>query len=78
MQSDAPGCAGALARMEGKDSGVGGVIVYFPCEDCAVTAARAERNGARIQKQKSPIGQYGFISLVVDTEGNMIGLHSMK
>jgi predicted enzyme related to lactoylglutathione lyase len=78
MHSDAPGCAGALVRMEGKDSGVGGVIVYFPCEDCAVTAARSEKNGARIQKQKSSIGQHGFISLVVDTEGNMIGLHSMK
>ncbi len=24
------------------------------------------------------IGEYGFISLVHDTEGNMIGLHSMK
>jgi len=24
------------------------------------------------------IGQYGFIVLVTDTEGNMIGLHSME
>jgi len=24
------------------------------------------------------IGEYGFISLIVDTEGNMIGLHSMQ
>jgi uncharacterized protein len=23
------------------------------------------------------IGEYGFIALVVDTEGNMIGLHSL-
>lgn len=78
MGHDAPGCTGALVKMEGKDSGVGGVIIYFPCDDCAVLAARAEKNGGRIQKQKSPIGEHGFISLVVDTEGNMIGLHSMK
>jgi len=24
------------------------------------------------------IGQYGFIALAVDTEGNMFGLHSME
>jgi hypothetical protein len=78
MQPDAPGCPGALVKMEGKDSGVGGVIIYFPCADCAATATLAEKNGGRIQKKKSPIGEHGFISLVVDTEGNMIGLHSMK
>ena len=78
MQQDAPGCPGALVKMEGKDSGVGGVIIYFPCEDCAALAEHAARNGARIQKPKTAIGQYGFISLIVDTEGNMIGLHSMK
>ena len=78
MAHEAPGCAGALVKMEGKDSGVGGVIIYFPGDDCATVAARAEENGGRIQKKKSPIGEHGFISLVVDTEGNMIGLHSMK
>jgi predicted enzyme related to lactoylglutathione lyase len=29
-------------------------------------------------KDKFSIGQYGFIALVTDTEGNVIGLHSMK
>lgn len=78
MNHDAPGCTGALVKMEGKDSGVGGVIIYFPGEDCGAMAARAEQNGGRIQKPKSPIGEHGFIALVLDTEGNMIGLHSMK
>jgi predicted enzyme related to lactoylglutathione lyase len=41
-------------------------------------ASRAVQNGGRMQKEKMSIGQYGFISLVYDTEGNMIGLHSMK
>lgn len=27
---------------------------------------------------KFSIGQYGYIALATDTEGNMIGLHSMK
>ena len=52
--------------------------VYFSCGDCAVEVSRAVRNGGRVQKPKESIGQYGFIALVYDTEGNMIGLHSMK
>ncbi len=78
MSHEGGGCAGALVKMDGKDSGVGGSLVYFSCEDCAIEAARAVENGGRIQKEKSPIGQWGFIALVLDTEGNLIGLHSMK
>lgn len=33
--------------------------------------------GGQVVKGKSPIGEYGFTSLVGDTEGNMIGLHSL-
>ena len=29
-------------------------------------------------KEKMGIGQYGFISLCVDTEGNVFGLHSQR
>jgi uncharacterized protein len=78
MQPDNPGCTGALAKMPGKDSGAGGIIIYFSCSDCAVEASRAAENGGRVERPKMSIGQYGFIALINDTEGNMIGLHSMK
>ncbi|MDB6032698.1 MAG: Glyoxalase family protein [Verrucomicrobiales bacterium] len=78
MMPDKPGCPGALARMPGKDSGTGGTIIYFHTADCAVEAARAVAAGGRIQREKMSIGQHGFIVLAYDTEGNMIGLHSMK
>jgi hypothetical protein len=78
MDMDIPGCSGALVKMEGKDSGGGGIIIYFSCADCAVETARAVANGGRIQQDKFSIGDYGFCSLVYDTEGNMIGLHSMQ
>jgi len=55
-----------------------GTVVYFACEDCAVEEARVQRAGGHVIRPKMSIGQYGAISLVVDTEGNMIGLHSMK
>ncbi len=78
MQKDAPGATGALVKMEGKDSGGGGTLIYFSCADCSAEAARAAASGGRIFREKFPIGQYGFIALVYDTEGNMIGLHSME
>ena len=34
--------------------------------------------GGRVHQDKFSIGDYGFRSLVFDTEGNMIGLHSMQ
>jgi len=75
--SEAPGCPGALVKMDGKDPGGGGTIIYFSCEDCAVESARAIRAGGSVHMEKMSIGEYGFICLVVDTEGNTIGLHSM-
>ncbi len=78
LQPDRPGCAGAIAKMSGKDSGCGGTIVYFSCADCSVESARAEKNGGQIERAKFSIGQFGFISFITDTEGNTIGLHSMR
>jgi predicted enzyme related to lactoylglutathione lyase len=72
------GAGGALVKMEGVPSGKNSTVVYFTCEDCAQEAALAKQNGGSIFKEKMSIGQYGFISLVTDPEGNMIGLHSLK
>ena len=78
MEPDRPGAPGALVKMEGFPSGGNSTIVYFTCSDCAVEAKRASASGGKICKDKFSIGQYGFIALVLDTEGNMIGLHSMQ
>ena len=73
----APGASGALVRMEGVSPGGGGTLVYFGCEDCAVEAGRVNGAGGTVARPKFAIGPHGHIALVVDTEGNMIGLHSM-
>ncbi len=78
MEPSFPGCAGTLVKMDGKDSGTGGTLIYFICDDCAVEASRAAQNGGKIQHEKMSIGEHGFIARIRDTEGNMIGLHSMK
>jgi predicted enzyme related to lactoylglutathione lyase len=78
MQPDGFGASGSLVRMPGISSGGNSVLVYFSCADCAVEAAKVAKAGGRIQKGKMSRGQYGHIALVIDTEGNMIGLHSMQ
>jgi predicted enzyme related to lactoylglutathione lyase len=78
MQKEGTGAAGALVKMEGVTSGGSGTIVYFVCDDCAVEASRAKANGGTVMKDKISIGQYGFMALVNDPDGNVVGLHSMR
>ncbi|QTD44500.1 VOC family protein [Ottowia testudinis] len=72
------GASGMLVKMDGVGSGGGGTLVYFACDDCAVEQARVEAAGGQVFKPKFSIGEYGQAALVTDTEGNMIGLHSLK
>ncbi|KLN66827.1 VOC family protein [Vibrio sp. VPAP30] len=72
------GAAGALAKMEGVSPGGNSTLVYFSCQDCSVEQGRVESAGGKVVHPKFAIGPHGFISMVSDTEGNMIGLHSME
>ena len=78
MARDTPGAAGALVKMPNFPSGRNSVLVYFSCDDCAVQEGRVKEFGGRVEKPKTSIAEYGFISIVYDTEGNMFGLHSMR
>jgi len=76
MDDGKVGAGGALAKMEGRAPGGGGTLIYFHCDDCAVEESRVAGAGGTVIKPKMSIGAYGFMSLVLDTEGNTIGLHS--
>ncbi len=79
MHREAPGAAGALVRMEGGPAGGGAsTIVYFVTDDCTTELARVVPNGGSVKKPKVAIGPHGFIALIQDTEGNVIGLHSRR
>jgi uncharacterized protein len=75
---DEAGAPGALVRIPGVSSGGNSTLVYFNCDDCAVEEARIEASGGKVHRPKMSIGEYGFITLAMDTEGNMFGLHSMR
>jgi len=72
------GAGGALVKMAGFSSGGNSTLVYFSCEDCSIEESRVVKYGGHIQRNKMSIGEYGFIALVFDTEGNMFGLHSLQ
>jgi len=78
MEQDGSGATGALVKMEGMPSAGNSTLVYFKTDDCAIQESRVVPSGGKVFKPKAAIGEYGFISLVTDTEGNMVGLHSMK
>jgi predicted enzyme related to lactoylglutathione lyase len=78
MAMDKAGCSGSLVSMRGVPSGGNSTIVYFTCADCAVEQGRVTQAGGQVHRAKFSIGEYGFIALVVDTEGNMLGLHSQR
>jgi predicted enzyme related to lactoylglutathione lyase len=76
MDSQGAGASGALVRHPMKGPAEGGTLVYFSCEDCANESARVLAHGGTVHRPKTSIGPFGFIAIVGDTEGNVIGLHS--
>jgi len=72
------GAGGALVKIDQAKPGNGGTLVYFASEEINAELGRVEAAGGKIIRPKLAIGEFGFIALIEDTEGNMIGLHSMK
>lgn len=72
------GSNGALVKMEGVKAGGNSSLIYFGSEDCTTEENRVVKAEGKIFKPKMSIGEFGFISLFFDTEGNKIGVHSMQ
>ena len=72
------GSSGALVKMDGFKAGGNSTLVYFSCEDCSIEEAKVLTAGGSIHMAKTSIGEFGFCTLAIDSEGNMIGLHSQK
>ena len=72
------GAGGALVKREGTGPVTGGTIVYFGTENCVVEESRVASAGGKVINPKMSIGEFGFVSVCMDTEGNLFGLSSMK
>ncbi|WP_368187410.1 VOC family protein [Aestuariibius sp. HNIBRBA575] len=71
------GAGGALSKSPHAGPGIGGTIVYFSALDCATEEARVTKSGGAVIRPKFSIGEFGFVSLCQDTEGNLFGISSM-
>lgn len=72
------GALGALVKLEGARPGVGGTLVYFNSADCSIEESRVAAAGGRVLRPRFSIGQFGWVSLCEDSEGNRIGFNSMR
>ena len=65
-----PGCGNVPSKT--------GTRVYLNCDGkLDEVLSRVEPAGGKIVEPKVSIGEPGFIAFIEDTEGNIVGLHSM-
>ena len=72
------GSGGALVKSEDNTPSTDGVTIYFNCEDVDTEASRVKEAGGQLLAPKTSLGEFGFMAMFLDTEGNKIGLHSSK
>jgi uncharacterized protein len=72
------GASGALVKSKFAQPGIGGTMVYFSVADCAAQESQVIAANGKIVKPKFAIGEFGWVTLCLDTEGNMFGLNSMN
>lgn len=78
------GVGGAIVHVHDKNAGYkpshsGSVVYLNGGDDLSVPLSRVERAGGKVITPKIAIGQgFGYFAFFEDTEGNRVGLHSMK
>ncbi|MGG5210589.1 VOC family protein [Chryseobacterium sp. MIQD13] len=70
--------SGALVEKKDMITNGNNTIIYFVSEDCVTEEHKVETAGGKVITPKMSIGEFGFMSIIQDTEGNTIGLHSRK
>jgi uncharacterized protein len=70
------GASGALVKSPYGRPGIGGSLLYFSVDDCAIASARVVSAHGIIVREKFSIGDFGWVALCQDTEGNLFGLNS--
>ena len=72
------GAAGALVKSDYTHPGIGGTVIYFGVDDCSEQESLVSLAGGKVVKSKFSIGEFGWVVLCKDTEGNLFGLNSKK
>jgi len=73
------GVGGSITHRPELISGPGGTMVYLNVEgDLDGVINRVSKAGGSVLKGRTSIGEHGFIGIIKDVDGNLVGLHSMK
>lgn len=78
MIEGAANASGSLVYAEGYEPSTSGSVIYFACEDLNNELGRVDENGGKTILPKTSIGESGFFAQFMDTEGNRVGLYSIK
>ncbi len=78
FENEGVNATGALVEKNNYTANDNNTVIYFSSEDCITEESRVEKSGGKIIRKKMPIGEFGFVAILQDTEGNTIGLHSKK
>ena len=78
FQGDEASVRGALIADKRRKPVSDGALVYLSTRDLDASLARIDTAGGSVVLPKTDIGDPGFIALVRDTEGNVVGLHAPR
>lgn len=72
------GAVGTLIQGDGYVPSMEGSMVYFAVENIEATLEKITENGGEALSPKISIGEYGFIAMFRDNQGNRVSLHSQN
>jgi predicted enzyme related to lactoylglutathione lyase len=71
---------GALVKSkQHKPSKTSGPLIYLNADpDLKKALAKVEKAGGKVLMPKTQVGEFGFMALFIDSEGNRMAMHSNK
>lgn len=72
---------GAIVHSQRLTPSTAGTLIYLNTGTVAgleQALSRVESSGGKVTMPKTDIGEAGFIGIILDTEGNCVGLHAMN
>lgn len=71
------GIGGAVVYDSRRSPNMGGVHIYLPCPDLDAVLQRIGGEGGTVIVPKTAIGNHGWMAVIIDSEGNNVGLHQL-
>jgi len=72
---------GAIVYSQRLTPSTAGSLIYLnagTADGLEQALSRVESSGGKITMPKTDIGEAGFIAIILDTEGNSVGLHALR